>query len=74
MRGPGFFAFAERKHKCLMIMNNTKFSSVPQSVRPIPRKSRCAAFLKNAGGAHTPHTDLFAGAMMEAVSDQKLKD
>ena len=74
MRGPGFFAFAERNHKCLVIMNNTKFSSVPRSVRPIPRKRRCAASLKNAGGAHTPHTDLFAGAMMEAVSDQKLKD
>ena len=74
MRGPGFFAFAERKHKCLMIMNNTKFSSVLQSVRPIPQKRRCAASLKNAGGAHTPHMDLFAGAVMEAVSGPKLKD
>ena len=74
MRGPGFFAFAERKRKCLMIMNNTKFSSVPRSVRPIPRKSRCAASLKNAGGAHTPHTDLFAGAVMGAASGPKLKD
>ena len=74
MRSPGFFALAERINKCLMIANDTEFNPVPRSVRPIPRKSRCAASLKNAGGAHTPHTDLFAGAMMEAVSDQKLKD
>ena len=74
MRGPGFFAFAERKRKCLMIMNNTKFSSVPRSVRPIPRKSQCAASLKNAVGAHTLHTDLFAGEEMGAASGPKLKD
>ena len=55
-------------------MNNTKFSSVPQSVRPIPRKRRCAASLKNAGGAHTLHTDLFAGEEMGAASGPKLKE
>ena len=74
MRGPGFFAFAERKHKCLMILNDTKFSSVPRSVRQTRRKSLYAPFLKNARGAHTLHTDLFAGEVMVAASGPKLKD
>jgi len=57
-----------------MIVNDTKFSSAPRSVRPTRRKSLFAPFLKNAEGAHTPHTDLFAGAVMGAVSGPKLKD
>ena len=74
MRGPGFFAFAERKHKCLMIENYTKFNPAPRSVRPTCRKILYALFLKNAGGAHTPHTDLFAGEEMGAASGPKLKE
>ena len=74
MRGPGFFAFAERNHKCIMILNDTKINSAPRSVRQTRRKSQCAASLKNAVGAHTPHTDLFAGAVMVAASGPKLKD
>ena len=74
MRSPGFFALAERINKCLMIANDTEFNPVPRSIRPTCRKILPALFLKNAEGAHTPRTDLFAGAEMEAVSDQKLKD
>ena len=74
MRGPGFFAFAERKHKCLMILNYTKFNSAPRRVRQIRRKSLYAPFLKNVRDAPTPRTDLFAGAEMEAVFALKLKD
>jgi len=57
-----------------MIANDTKFNSAPRSVRPTRRKSLSAPFLKNAGGAHTLHTDLFAGAVMETAFDPKLKD
>lgn len=74
MRSPSLCTLAERINKCLMIANDTEFNPVPWSVRPTCLKILPALFLKNAGGAHTPHTDLFAGAMMEAVSDQKLKD
>jgi len=74
MRSPGFFALAERINKCLMIANDTKFNPAPRSVRPTCRKILSVPYLKNAEGVHTQHTDLFAGAEMEAVSDQKLKD
>ena len=74
MRSPGFFALAERINKCLMIANDTKFNPVPRSVRPTCRKILPALFLKNAEGAHTLDTDLFAGAVMEAASGPKLKD
>ena len=74
MRSPGFFALAERINKCLMIANDTEFNPVPRSIRPTCRKILPALFLKNAGGAHTPHTDLFAGAVMVAASGPKLKD
>jgi len=57
-----------------MIANETKINSAPRSARSPRRKSLSAHFMKNAGGAHIPHMDLFAGAEMEAVSDQKLKD
>ena len=71
---PRLFSFAGRKPRCLMIANETKFNSASRSARLPRRKSQSAPFMKNAGGAHIPHTDLFAGAEMEAVSDQKLKD
>jgi len=57
-----------------MIENYTKFNPAPRSVRPTCRKSLYAPFLKNAGGAHTLHTDLFAGEEMGAASGLKLKD
>jgi len=57
-----------------MIANYTKFNLAPRSVRPTCRKILYAQFLKNAGGAHTLHTDLFAGEEMEAASGPKLKD
>ena len=74
MRSSGFFALAERINKCLMIANDTKFNPVPRSVRPTCRKILPALFLKNAEGVHTPHTGLFAGAVMGAASGLKLKD
>jgi len=57
-----------------MIANYTKFNPAPRSVRPTWGKSLYAPFLKNAGGAHTLHTDLFAGEEMGAASGPKLKD
>ena len=57
-----------------MIVNDTKFNPACQSVRPTRRKILSVPFLKNAGDAHTPHTDLFAGAVMGAASGPKLKD
>jgi len=57
-----------------MIENYTKFNPAPRSVRPTWWKSLYAPFLKNAGGAHTLHTDLFAGEEMGAASGPKLKD
>lgn len=71
---PLLFFACGKLNKCLMIANDTKFNPAPWSVRQTCRKILPALFLKNARGAHTPHTDLFAGAVMEAVSDQKLKD
>jgi len=57
-----------------MIANETKVNYAPRRVRLPRRQNMSASFMKNAGGAHTPRTDLFAGAEMEAVSDPKLKD
>ena len=74
MRGPGFFAFAERKNKCFMILNYTKFNSAPRNVRPNRGKSLSAPVLKNARGAHTLHTDLFVGEVMGTASGPKLQD